>query len=101
MQYSCQRSISTLIFCGCLYVGRDTHIYAYKCHLVCLQALSLSLCFIATMFMREGNQVKPMIPGPILVIRKFLSYFYVVLLAAVKPKIHKNLGYLLCFILVL
>jgi hypothetical protein len=40
-----------------------------------------------------------MIHGPILAIRKLSSYFYVVLLAALKHENHKNFGYLLCFIL--
>jgi hypothetical protein len=67
---------------------------------VCI-LLACQLCFITIMFMREGDQVKLMIPGPVLIIRKFPSYFYVILLVAVKPENHKNLCYALCFILVL
>jgi hypothetical protein len=59
------------------------------------------LCFITTMFIKEGDQAKPMIPSHVLIIRKLSSYFYVVLLAVVKPKNHINIFYSLCFILVL
>jgi hypothetical protein len=40
--------------------------------------------------MREGDQVHSMILGPVLIIRKFPSCFYVVLLAALKSKNHKK-----------
>jgi hypothetical protein len=48
----------------------DAHIYAYQGHLVCLHAHNLSFVrLITTLFMREGDQVKPMILGPVLAIR--------------------------------
>jgi hypothetical protein len=56
---------------------------------VCM-LLACSLCFITTMFMRERDQVKSMILGPVLIRRKFPSYFYVVLIAAIKSKNYKK-----------
>jgi hypothetical protein len=44
------------------------------------------------MFIRVKDQVKPMIPGPVLIIRKFSCNFYVALLVAIEPENNKNSG---------
>jgi hypothetical protein len=56
--------------------------------------LTYHLCLITTLFMREGDQVKPMILGPILAIRKFLVTFKLFLFSS---STHKNQKILLTY----
>jgi hypothetical protein len=59
---------------------------------VCLYAFNLFV-LITTMFMRGGDQVKPMILGPALAIRKFFVTFMVFSFSLFTRKNHKNIGY--------
>jgi hypothetical protein len=96
----CERSISELIFCVDSMLEGDAHIYAYQWHLVyfCM-LLAYHLCFITTMFMREGDRVKPWV-WYYFSHRKVPCYFYAILVVVVKPENHKNFGYSVCFGLV-
>jgi hypothetical protein len=62
---------------------------------VCM-LLACRLCFIIIMFIREGDQVKPMILSPALAIRKFfLLLIQCFLLVLLHSKITKKYWYLL------
>jgi hypothetical protein len=74
----CQMSISELIFCVGSMLEHDAHIYAYQWHLVCLHAFNLSFVFYYHHVYERGRSSKNIIPDPVLAIRKFRSYFYVV-----------------------
>jgi hypothetical protein len=67
---------------GSIY-GHDAHIYAHQWHLECLHAFSLSFVLYYHYVYERVRSSKTVIFGLVLAIRKFSSYFYVVLLAAV------------------
>jgi hypothetical protein len=68
---------------------------------MCLHALNLSFEPYYTIFMRDGYQVKPMILGPVLAIRKVLVTFLLFPLVLLQQKPQKFLlRSLFCFVLV-
>jgi uncharacterized membrane protein len=63
---------------------------------VCM-LLACRLCFITTLFIKEGDQVKSMILGPILSIKVFLVTCMLFPFSSSMIKNHENTGYVLWF----